>query len=177
MTELDDRIASYAGERRLSRSSVERWRALDERERGMLWQVAHELRLGENHLRDVLDWLEEIRVRDGRGAAEILGREEIRRVLTGGLSRSDKIKEVKERFRRLRYPRLSHLEERLEEAVGKMELGAGVEVRFPAFFEGGEVRVELRAASVHELAERLHRLLRGVEDGQWGRLFTLLDEC
>ena len=70
MTELDGRIASYAGERRLSRSTVERWRALDERDRGMLWQVAHELRLGENHLRDVLDWLEEIRVRDGLGAAE-----------------------------------------------------------------------------------------------------------
>ncbi len=108
--------------------------------------------------------------------AEVLARQEIQRVLARNLSRNDKLKEAKAELRKLRYPRLSRLEEQLKETAKKMDLGRRVQVIFPPFLEGDEIRVEIRARNTTELKESLDRLLERTEEGWVDRLFSLLDE-
>ena len=64
---------------------------------GALWEVVQELQLGENHLRDFLDWCEEIVLRDGGTVAGLLSQPELRQPLEAKLGRNDKLKAIKAR--------------------------------------------------------------------------------
>jgi hypothetical protein len=176
MQDLEANIHTYAQEKRLHLQTVKRWRAWQEKDQGALWRLVKELHIGENHLRDLIDWLEEISLRDSEMPARILERQEIQRVLARNLSRNDKLKEVKAELRKLRYPQLSQLEEQLKETIKKLDLGRRVQVTFPPFLEGDEIRVEIRARNTVELKESIERLLKRVEEGWTERLFSLLDE-
>jgi hypothetical protein len=172
---LNEQIATYAQDKRLSPPTLARWKAWDEEDQA-LFVVARELHLGENHLRDFLDWLEEITTRDGGAVRELLTRAEIRQPLQSIVSRNDKLKAVKAALRRIRYPRLSRLEDDLRAAVKALDLGNGIQVSFPPTLESEEITVELKARNPQELTDKLRRLQRRVEDGAWQRLFALFDE-
>ena len=176
MSRLNEQIAAYAHEKRLSPQTLARWKAWNEEDQIALLTVAQELQLGENHLRDFLDWFEEITARDGGAVRELLTRAEIHQLLQSTVSRNDKLKAVKEALRRIRYPRLSRLEEDLRVAVKALDLGNRIQVSFPPTLEGEEITVELKARNPQELTDNLRRLQRRVEDGAWQRLFALFDE-
>jgi hypothetical protein len=141
-----------------------------------LLTVAQELQLGENHLRDFLDWLEDIVARDGGTIQILLARPEICQGLNARLSRNDKVKVVKDALRKIRYPRLSRLEEELHAAAKALDLGKHIQVSFPPALEGEEITVELKVRNLKELTDNLGRLQQRVEDGSLRRLFTLFDE-
>lgn len=176
MSLLNEQIATYAQDKRLSPQTLARWKAWGEEDQAALFVVARELHLGENHLRDFLDWLEEITTRDGGAVRELLTRAEIRQPLQSTVSRNDKLKAVKAALRRIRYPRLSRLEDDLRAAVKALDLGNGIQVSFPPTLEGEEITVELKARNLQELTDKLCRVQRRVEDGAWQRLFALFDE-
>jgi hypothetical protein len=127
-------------------------------------------------VRDFLDWLEEISVRDGSTIANLLTRDDIRRPLGSKLSRNDKLKAVKDALRKVRYPRLSRLEENLRAAVKELDLGQRVRVSFPPALEGDEVTIEIKARNVKELVDSLARLRQRLDEGGVQRVFDLLDE-
>jgi hypothetical protein len=176
LSQINEQIAAYAHEKRLSPQTLARWKAWNEEDQIALLTVAQELQLGENHLRDFLDWLEEITARDGGAVRELLTRTEIHQPLQSTVSRNDKLKAVKEALRRIRYPRLSRLEEDLRVAVKALDLGNRIQVSFPPTLEGEEITVELKARNPQELTDNLRRLQRRVEDGSLLRLFALFDE-
>jgi hypothetical protein len=176
LSQLNEQIAAYAHEKRLSPQTMARWRAWGEEDQAALFIVVRDLQLGENHLRDFLDWLEEITARDGGAVRELLTRAEIHQPLQSPLSRNDKLKAVKEAVRRIRYPRFSRLEEDVRAAVKALDLGNRIQVSFPPTLEGEEITVELKARNPQELTDNLRRLQRRVEDGAWQRLFALFDE-
>ena len=176
MSPMNDHIAAYAEVKRLSPQTLARWKAWSEEDQGALLAVARELQLGENQLRDFLDWLEEITARGGGAARDLLTRGEVQSPLRGKLSRNDKLKAVKEALRKIRYPRLSRLEEALRAAGKALDLGGRIQVSFPPSLEGEEITVELKARNVQELADHLQRLQQRVEDGSLRRLFALFDE-
>jgi hypothetical protein len=173
---VSEHITTYAQVRRLSPQTLARWQTWSEEEQAALFTVAQELQLGENHLRDFLDWLEEIRARDGGTVQEILLRREISQPFHTKLPRNDKLKAVKEALRRIRYPRLSRLEEELRSAVKALDLGNRIQVSFPPSYENEEITVELKARNLKELTESLLRLQRRVDDGALQRLFAIFDE-
>jgi hypothetical protein len=175
-TALAEQIFTYAQQKRLSPQTLARWQAWTEPDQAALFAFVYELQLGENHLRDFLDWCEECVLRDGGTIAELLARSEIRQPLTAKLGRNDKLKAVKEALRKLRYPRLSRLEEDLRAAVKALDLGGRAQVLFPPSLEGDEITVEIKARNVKELDESLARLRRRMEDGGLQRLFDLLDQ-
>lgn len=176
MTQPNEQIAMYAQAKRLSPQTLARWQAWSEGDQAALLTVVQDLQLGENHLRDFLDWLEEILARDGGTGRELLSRVEIHQPLQAQLSRNDKLKAVKDALRRIRYPRLSRLEEELRSAVKALDLGNRIQVLFPLSLEGGEITVELKACNLKELADNLLRLQQRVEDGALQRLFEIFDE-
>jgi hypothetical protein len=176
MSPLNEQVATYAQDKRLSPRTLARWKAWGEEDQAALLVVVQELQLGENHLRDLLDWLEEITTRDGGAVRELLTRATISHPLRSTLSRNDKLKAVKAALRSIRYPRLSRLEDDLRAAVKALDLGNRIQVSFPPALEGEEITVELKARNLQELTDNLRRLQRRVEDGSWQRLFALFDE-
>jgi len=175
-TALPEPITAYAQQKRLSPHTLARWQAWRESDQAALLEVAQTLQLGENHLRDFLDWCEEIVLRDGGTVAALLARAELQRLLTARLGRNEKLKAVKEALRKIRYPRLSRLEEDLRATVKALDLGGRVRVSFPPSLEGAEITVEITAGNVKELSESLARLRQRLEDGGIQKLFNLMDQ-
>ena len=169
-------IAAYAQRKRLSETTLARWQAWPATDQAALFSLLHDLQCGENHLKDLLDWLEEMSVRDEQTVAAILERRELRRVRAIPGSRNDKLKAVKTVLRRMRYPRLTRLEENVRQAVKALDLGRTGQLSFPTDFEGDEVTLTLTARNVHELRDGLSRLQQRLDDGRFQRVFDALDE-
>src|SRR5688572_4513138 len=136
MSTCAEQVAIYARDKRLSEQTLARWQRWTEADQSTLLLLAQELQLGENHLRDFLDWLEEITLRDGDTIHDLLARPEITRPLNAKLGRNDKLKAIKDALRKLRYPHLSRLEESLRTAVKALDLSSRVRVSFPPALEG-----------------------------------------
>jgi hypothetical protein len=176
VSSLPDHITAYAHQKHLNPQTLARWQAWREPDQAALFALVYELQLGENHLRDFLDWCEECALRDRGTIAELLGRSEIRQPLTAKLGRNDKLKAVKDALRKIRYPQLSRLEENLQAAVKALDLGGRVRVSFPPSLEGDEITVEIKARNEKELEESLTRLRQRLSDGTFQQLFALLDQ-
>ena len=79
-----------------------------------LLSLALDLKISENHLRDLMDWLEEAALRDGAAIGALLARQSIDDIKTDPrLGRADKLKRIKEQVRRLRFPRLAQTEDEI----------------------------------------------------------------
>jgi hypothetical protein len=176
VSSLPDHIAAYAQLKRLSPQTLSRWQVWTETDQAALWEIVYELQLGENHLRDFLDWCEESSLRDGQTIAALLARSEIRQPLTAKLGRNDKLKVVKEALKKIRYPRLSRLQEDLGAAIKALDLGARVRVSLPPSLEGDEITVEIKARNAKELRDSLQRLQQRLDDGTIQRLFDQFDQ-
>ena len=171
-----EHITTYGAAKRLSAQTLTRWQAWEEADQAALLTFAQELQLGENQLRDFLDWIEEIRARDGSRAYEILTQPGMQKARESQLSRNDKLKKCKEALRRLRYPRLSHLEDQLQAAAKALDLGQQVRIVFPPSLEGSDITIEIKVGSEEELAEVVHCLQQRLAAGKWHSLFELLDQ-
>lgn len=176
MSNIAVQLSTYAQQKRLSVQTLLRWQAWSESDQIALLSIVQELQLGENHLRDFLDWCEEIQLRDGGTIAAVLSCSELRQPLESKLGRNDKLKVVKEALRRIRYPRLSQLEEELKAAIRALDLGSRVQVSFPPSLEGDEFTFVFKARNVAELRESLARLQQRIDEGIMQRVFALLDE-
>jgi hypothetical protein len=176
MSSIPDQLIAYAHEKHLSAQTLQRWQSWSEEDQSALFLLAKELQLNENQLRDFLDWLEEIVARDSVTVRGILARTELQRPLEAKLSRNDKLKAVKEALRKIRYPRLSQLEDDLRAAIKALDLGDRVRVSFPLALEGNEITLEIKTRNVQEIRDSLTQLQQRLEDGSLQRVFELLDE-
>lgn len=159
------------GRDRLIAARTAAWTAA---ERTALAAVVAALRPSARHLTDVLDWLDDIAVRDQVRAGAVLARPELVRALGARGAASDRLKRWKAQLRRLRYPRLVAREQEAAALVRALGLGSDVTVHMPAALEGGTVRVAITAGSATELAAALRRLEARVADGTIDQIFTLL---
>ena len=142
---------------------------------GALLQLASALKLGENHVRDLLDWLEEIALRDGLSVHEILQKDSITETQTDPrLGRGDRLKRVKEQVRRLRYPRLSRLEDMVQAKIRELRLHPHIKVTVPPGLEGGFLRVELNASAGEELSSLVAKLDAAAKSETMAEIFVLL---
>src|SRR5574342_602993 len=126
------KIRAYAAAKGFHLQTVERWLAWNEQDRDGLFRIAHALKLSEHHLRDLMDWLEEISLRDQIGMSDILGRHDIVHIETDPrLGRADKLKRIKEQLRRLRFPRLAETEDSLRTRIQELKLHPEVRLSVP----------------------------------------------
>ena len=174
--QLFQQIKEYAQRKRVSATTLARWQAWQDEDKAALLSLLQDLQCGENHLKGLLDWLEEIALRDTCSIVDILGRRELQKIQTMSGSRNDKLKAAKKTLRKIRYPRLTQLEENTCQAVKALDLGRAVQVSLPPDFEGDEITVSLKAKNVQELGDRLVQLQQRIEDGGFQRVFEALDE-
>src|SRR5215813_2810044 len=144
---MNQEIRSYCRTKGFHLHTEERWLAYSEADRGALLDLIREVRPGENHFRDVLDWLDEIALRDGTRIATLL-REKLSAVVTDPrLGRNDKLKLLKEQLRRLRFPRLAGIEDEIQRRIRNLKLPSGISISVPQGLEGGVVAVKFEATS------------------------------
>jgi hypothetical protein len=154
---------------------VERWLGWDEADRDALFALAVGLKIGENHIRDLLDWLEEIAVRDSAQIREVLARPGVTDAATDPrLGRSDKLKRIKEYLRRLRFPRLARIEDAIYERIHRLKLGPAIRLSVPPGLEGGDLRIELNTSSAVELKKLALRLAQAADGESVREIFAML---
>ena len=137
--------------------------------------LAASLKIGENHLRDLMDWLEEIALRDQSSINEILASKAISNIASHPrLGRADKLKRIKEELRRLRFPRLTYIEDSIRTRIQELRLGGKIELSVPTGLEGGCLHVEFNASSQEELKRITGKLAEAAEKDSVREIFALL---
>lgn len=177
VAELKQAVRQWAGERRYRDALVERWLRLDSADVRALLDLAIELRLGENQLRDVWACTEDIAARDRCPLAAVLTAPPVMRARRGSTGRSDRLKAIKAALRRLRYPQLVATEQRLAELVRQLELPRNIHVTLPDWLEGNTVRVDIVADSAHALATAAAVLHAAATRPECAAIFSLLEEA
>jgi hypothetical protein len=168
-------IRDYATAKGFHRTMLERWLAWEAADQESLLEIAVSLKISENHLRDMMDWLEEISLREVTQIHEILGRPAVLSIKTDPrLGRADKLKRIKEQLRRWRFPRLVAIEESIRTRIRALKLPAEIRVSAPPGLEGGRLQVEFSAGSVAELKAFTQRLSDAASTGPTAEIFDLL---
>jgi hypothetical protein len=149
--------------------------AWNEDRRSAFASLVAELRPSAHHLSDILDWLDDIAVRDGAPPGAILDDAELRAIANSGGSAPERLKRWKERLRHLRYPRLAARERAIADHLRAMACGPSLIITPPAGLEGGVVTVTIRSRSPAELTNAVETLRMQIARGDVERLFALLD--
>jgi hypothetical protein len=148
----DDWIRDYAKSKGFQPQTLTRWLDWSPHDRHALFTLAERLKIGDNHLRDLMDWLEEIALRDQCSIHEILAQKTITDIGSDPrLGRADKLKRIKERIRRLRFPRLTQIEDSIRARIQQLKLPSALRLSVPPGLEGGNLRVEFNASTAEEL--------------------------
>lgn len=172
---LETTIRQYARTKHFNPATLERWLSSAPADQEALFSVVEGLRLGENQFRDIFDQTQEIAARRQCSIVEVLGTDPVRAVLARGLGRNEALRALKQSLRRLRYPQLAAVEERLGGAAKALGLPRGVEVCFPENLEGEEVSLRLRAKSAAQLREQVGKLSAAVQRAEIDEIFRILE--
>ncbi|HMA80169.1 MAG TPA: hypothetical protein VKR81_04740 [Candidatus Binatia bacterium] len=168
-------IHDYAKAKGFHRQTLERWLSWKAADRDALEEIVVSLKIGENHLRDMMEWLEEISLRDRVSISEILASRALVAVKTDPrLGRADRLKRIKEQLRRLRYPRLAGIEDAIRQKIQALKLPAEIRLSVPAGLEGGRLQVEFSATSLAELQSFTDRLSAAAASNFATDIFALM---
>src|SRR5207237_8966032 len=129
----DERIRDYAKEKGFHPQTLARWLHWEPQDRDALCRLAVGLKIGENHLRELMDWLEEIALRDRCGIHQILAQQKIAHIGSDPrLGRADKLKRIKEQIRRLRFPPLRQIENTIRARLRELKLPPALRLAVPS---------------------------------------------
>jgi hypothetical protein len=158
--ELDAEIRLTAAQRRLPDAHLERWLAMDHASRGALLAVARKLGLRTGQLVSTLELLEEIAVRERTTAAEILARDEIRRISDGTGSAPARASAIVDALRQLRFPRLKTMQRRLRAEIAALKLPSQISIVLPKELGSDDLTISLQVRSGEELRNLVAALNR-----------------
>jgi hypothetical protein len=143
--------------------------------RNALFRLAVDLKVGENHLRDFMDWLEEIALREQLMIEEILASKPVVDCASDPrLGRADKLKRIKDEIRRRRFPRLAQTEDAIRGRIHELKLHPEIRLMVPLGLEGGSLEVELSASSHDEFKRLVIKLADAASDNRLREIFDLL---
>ena len=169
-------IQDYALSKGFHPQIRERWLSWNANDGAALLEVALSLKAGENHIRDLMDWLEEIALRDGVAIGEALRSKTISDIRTDPrLGRADRLKRIKDQIRRIRFPRVSQIEDAIQSKIRQLKLPPAVRVSVPARLEGGDLQIEFTAGNPGEFKIILAKLGAAVESASLAEIYLLLN--
>jgi hypothetical protein len=155
----DSEIQTYANQRGFQRNTLDRWLSWAAADREALATLALSLKISENHLREMMDWLEEIALRDGKPIQDILAEKPIYDARTDPrLGRADRLKRVKEQLRRRRFPRLAETEDQIRNHINSLKLQPEIRLSVTPGLEGGQLNVEFEAGTTAEFKVAVGKL-------------------
>jgi hypothetical protein len=170
-----EHVREYAQARGFHPQTIVRLLDWDAPASAALGRLVVALKVSENHLRDLMDWLEEIALRDGCAVDTILAEKALAAIETDPrLGRADKLKRIKEEVRRRRFPRLAQAEDLLRARIAELKLQPDIMISAPTGLEGGRLRVEFSASSQQELQTLAARLAVAAGKDATREAFALL---
>lgn len=155
-------------------TALARWKEEDQK---ALFQGVRHFNPGANKLREILEILEEIALRDGISLSFVLQTEELLSIFhKEDLAPADKGRKVWEYLQKKRFPYLTGKKEAMEEEIKGLTVPKGAVLGFPENFEEEELTLHLRFSSTAELQSRLKEI-----QAKWGEekiegIFKLLRE-
>src|SRR5207248_2499222 len=152
-----------------------RWLCLAPGDGSALLDLARQLRLGENQLRDLWTWAEEIAERDHVSLMAALTHPAVGAALRRPISRNDRLKLVKSALRRLRFPHLCSREDDLATHVRLLNLPANIHLTLPENLEGETIRIDIVVGTTAGLRAAASALLAATDTAACARLFELLE--
>ena len=151
LAQMEDEIKNYVLKEEVSRSNIRRLATLTPDDRMAILSLISSLKLGENRLREILTFLEEISRKNQCQAKEIVQRPEIQAILSQKeFTPSQKTERIKKVLMDLRYPRMHQLEEKFEKKRKDLNLPSSISLHHPPFFEGRELRIEFQFETMEE---------------------------
>lgn len=124
------------------------------------------LHLGENLLREFLELLWEIQIRDRILPREILSDPELLRAMEArGKDRPQRTDVLRRHLLRIRMPNLSSMEEAFHKAKGALGLPSAVSIQHSGFFESLGVTVRFTAKTPNDFIEMSRRLWEASQKG------------
>ncbi|MHB8382177.1 MAG: hypothetical protein ACYDC3_07535 [Candidatus Binataceae bacterium] len=154
----DDAIVALASSRHLPHSHLARWLAMDERSRGTFLDFAESLRLRTGQIVHALDLLDEIAVREGKSAADILAAPDLARISQRSGSAPGRARAFIEGLHAMRFPRLAQTAARLESAIGELRLPRGISIVLPKELGSDVLTIKLEVSRADDL-DRAARIL------------------
>jgi len=173
---MDQPSLDYARTKGFHEATIKRLSSLAQGDQHAFMGIVATLRASENHVRDMLDWLQEVALRDGTSIEAVLSKKTVGAILTDPrLGRNDKLKRVKEELRKMRFPRLSQIETEITKRIQALKLKPQVQLAVPAGLEGGFLTLQVKAGSYQELRQLLAELAQAAEKIEVEEIFELLD--
>jgi hypothetical protein len=164
MTQAEWEIRALAEKRRLPAAHLARWLGASAGSRNAILNYARTLALRTGQLVEALELLDEISVRERLEIADVLARPALARLLTEARSRPDRARDFVGELRRMRYPRLAELSQRLHSEIAALKLPASIRVVLPPRLGSDELTVQLTVSS----AGALDRALKAIGDRREG---------
>jgi ParB/Sulfiredoxin domain len=151
LAQMEEETKGYVLKEEVSRSNIRKFAALSPDDRIAILSLISPLKLGENRLREILTFLEEISRKNQNRIREIVQRPQIQAVLSQKeLTPSQKTERVKKVLLDLRYPKLHQLEEGFEKKRKGLKLPPSITLHHQPFFEGRGLRVQFQFETVEE---------------------------
>lgn len=175
IVELERDMKLYIVERGIAPGVAARLASFRGDDRRKLFDLVQNLRLGTGMMRDVLELLEEVSLRDGQPVGQILGDSALRDIISShDLTSSQKAARLKLMLRKIRYPRLSLLDERFVAIRKKLAFRPGLSLEAPPFFEGDWLKAEFRFSRAEELEAFARELLEASRKTEISELLDLV---
>ena len=147
-----------------------------EADRKALLDLARGLKIGDNHMRDILDWTEEMQLRDGVTLSQAVWAKTVEPIWTDPrLGRSEKLRRIKDELRRLRFPRLVLAEREIQKRLRSLGLKSEIRVSVPPALEGGFLSIQLKSTSHEDLKRLVGELWPLVDRPEIREVFDLLN--
>jgi len=132
------------------------------------------LRPGVNKWRDLLEWVDEISVRDKISPSNLFELPELQSILNqNDLSPNDRYDRIRQIFYSRRYPILSDLRVRLAKSLDALKLDDKTKVHVQDSFESDEIRIEIKFRTREEFVNQLEKLVRASDSEALDELISI----
>jgi ParB/RepB/Spo0J family partition protein len=170
---MEEEIKTYVLKEEVSRSNIRRISSFSSKDRMALLSLISPLKLGENRLREILTFLEEIAKRDRLTIREILSQPEIQAVLSHQeLTPPQRADRMKKALIGLRYPRMHTMETKFETRKKELNLPPNLSLQHQPFFEGRGLKMEFQFETVDEYRSTLSSLSKLADRKEFKEMIT-----
>jgi ParB/RepB/Spo0J family partition protein len=171
LAQMEDEIKTYVLKEEVSRSNIRRLSTLTPDDRMAILSLISPLKLGENRLREVLTFLEEISRRNQCKEKDIVQRSEIQMILSQKeLTPSQKTERIKKVLTDLRYPKLNQMEKEFEKKRKALNLPHNISLHHPPFFEGKRLKIEFQFETTEEYRSAVSSLSLLADKKEFGEI-------
>ncbi len=172
---FDEELKGYIACHDLPLTLIELLAGFSSNDRRSIFLLISELKVGVNKLKELLNYLEEISLRDERTISTILASQEIRAILTDQKHRGpQRIDALRAALRTQRFPRLSRLESQYQETLQRLKPSCGIRLTTDRIFEDDSMNAAFRFSSPEELKTAATELLRLSETPELDTILRLI---